>query len=77
MTIVEVIRAMMAQSGMTNRRLSTTLGREESFIGTTLYKKQKPSVLLFARIADACGYDTLVRRRDDGTELVLGVSDDK
>lgn len=76
MNVIETIRAMMAQSKMSTRRLSVALNREKSYVSSTLYKGRIPSVRLFARMADICGYDTLVRRREDGTEILLDTDDE-
>ena len=75
MKAIETIRAMM--DGMSVRGLGKRMGRNPYYAKTILYgRKSTPSVSIFAEIADVCGYDLLVRKRDDGSEIVVDPNDD-
>ena len=65
-----LIRAINA-SGLTKRDISRTLGREQSYVGTIIAKGNVPSTSNYASILDVCGFDLIMRRRDDGTETLI------
>ena len=60
---------IVSHSGKPKESLSRELGRNKKFIGSIMSRGTIPGTVLFAEIADICGYDlTLVKR--DGTETV-------
>ena len=65
---LEVIR----DSGMGPRELYRQTGNLSGF----LYHGSTPRSDVLARIADACGYDLILRRRDDDYEIVIDSVDD-
>lgn len=72
MESIDVIKTMMESSGMSVRKLGTSLGKSEYYAKRILYgQKNVPSVILFSHIADVCGYELFVRKREDGTEISI------
>ena len=76
MDVFRAIRYMMNRRGLTIRRLSTMLGREESYMGGILYKRRVPSANILTRIADLCSYDLVLKSRTGNDEITLSVDDD-
>jgi len=77
METIEIVREMMHVSGLSVRKLGTALGKSPQYMKQTLYGGTIPSSKKLAAIADACGYDLLVRNRDDGTEIIIDPPDEK
>ena len=61
----EVIRRMLRMSGKSNRQVSREIGKAESFVSASLSQGVRPRIDTFAHIAEACGYEVLVRSRED------------
>ena len=60
------------ESGLGIRQLNRAGGNVERII----YHDGTPRADTLARIADACGYELRLRRRDDLYEIVIGPYDD-
>ena len=72
MDVFETIKAMMVSSGLSVRKLGANMGRSPYYAKTILYgRKSVPSSSILSEIADTCGYDLLVRNRDDRTEILI------
>lgn len=72
MNPIEALRTMMDSEGISVRKLGELIGKAPSYATTILYgRKSMPNVSIFAEMADACGYDLLVRRRSDGDEIPI------
>ncbi len=76
MHVAESIRTMMSTAGLSVRGIAAELGKCPYYMKHFLYRGGTPSVSNFAKIADVCGYDVLIRRRDDGTETPIDPYDD-
>lgn len=72
----EIIRWMMNESGTSGVDLSHALGKSDSYIGTTLAKKSKPRLDSFVSMAEAMGFEVVIRRKDKD-ERVLSATVDK
>lgn len=71
MDVFDTIAEMMHVSGLSFRAVENALERSHGYLGSILYKRRIPSTVVLARIADACGYDLLVRRRADDEEIII------
>ena len=71
MTAVEVLRAFFGAGKLSTVDVSLKMGRNRSFLSAYLTRGNEPKVGLFAEILDVIGYDLLMRKRDDGTEIIL------
>lgn len=71
MDVFDTIRSMMNSSGLSFRKLGDLINRKGGYISSIIFKRQVPSVSVLAMIANACGYDLLVRRRDDSSEIII------
>ena len=63
---------IISESGLGIRQLNRAGGNVERII----YHDGTPRTDTLARIADACGYDLLLRRRDDLYEILIDPYDD-
>lgn len=68
-----LVHHMLYESGKSGIQLARELGRSDNFIWSTLRNNSMPRVDLLIRIANACGYEILLRGR--GEEYVLTVDD--
>lgn len=57
----EAIRHMIDETGMTCRSLSALIGRSPTFVSTTLSKGSTPRADTLAAMADAMGYELVLR----------------
>ena len=72
MNPIEALRTMMDSEGISVRKLGTLMGKSPLYAKNVLYgRKSMPNVSIFAEMADACGYDLLVRRRSNGDEIPI------
>lgn len=67
----EALRTIVRESGQTLRSISTTIGRSQNYMAATVQNDSAPKADTIAEIADACGYDLLLRKRDDGSEIII------
>lgn len=72
----ELILFMMQDSGKRESELSRMLSHDRTYLRSTLKRKGVPRASTYARIADVCGYDLLVRRRSDEYEILIDPFDE-
>ena len=72
----DVLAEMVANSGLSYRQVSLEMDREATYLKTIIYRGRRPRIDTFAKVADVCGYDLLVRRRSDGHEMSIDANDD-
>lgn len=70
----EVLRKITRSTGMTDIELSVAMGKNTNYLGVIRNRKTIPRADTFAMIADASGYDLLVRNRTDNEEIVIDPS---
>lgn len=61
----EAIRHMIDESGISCRSLSASIGRSPTFVSTTLAKDSTPRADTLAAMADAMGYELVLRGRGE------------
>lgn len=66
-SLAEVVRL----SGLSMQTISAKMNRSRSFVSMTIRNGGMPKVDTLASVAGICGYDLLLRKRDDGTEIVI------
>lgn len=69
MDTIQAVRSMLRHSGKTQAELSAAVGKSPSYISATLAQGSDLQGGTLARIADACGYDLQLVRRDGGDVL--------
>lgn len=67
MDTLDAIKQMLEESGRTANAVSVQIGKHRNFIASTIYKGSTPRADTLSSIADAMGYDLLLRR--DGHEI--------
>lgn len=65
----EFVRVLSDTYPEGQRELSRSMGRTSNWIATMLSNGTKPRLDTAAAIADACGYELVVRERSTGREL--------
>lgn len=60
---------MMQDARLSTVQLSHLMGRDRSYISTTIGRGHIPRSDILAEIAYYCGYDLLAKRRADGHEI--------
>jgi IS30 family transposase len=65
----EALKRMVALSGKSNREISRDLGRAESFVSATLARGARPRIDTYARMAEVCGYELVLRSKEDVISL--------
>lgn len=66
----DLLAYMQANSGMSQANLSRTMGRSDKFISRYISGKATPGLDLMSEVADVCGYDLALIKRD-GTETII------
>jgi DNA-binding phage protein len=69
----QAIEAMCEMAGKSQRTVSTEIGRNPTFIGTTISKGSIPRVDTMAKIAEACGFELVLR----GHGVTMELGDDR
>lgn len=67
----QIIRAIVADSGMPMTHISQAMNRSYLFIGRYVSRQVPPGTELLAEICDATGHDLLVRNRTTGREIII------
>lgn len=62
---------IVKQSGISMQTISAKMNRSRSFISMTIRKGGVPQSDTLAEVANICGYDLILRKRDDGTEIII------
>ena len=65
----DVLRAMVEQSGKSQRLISVEIGRHPTYVTSLLHGGSCPQVDTFASIAKACGCEVLVRFPEHEVEV--------
>ena len=63
-------------SGLSKSALGVSLGHSTRYLRNTMSRGSLPRVDNFATIADACGYDLILRRRSDDSEFTIDPNSD-
>lgn len=66
---IDVVRALVARSGVGARELSRRMGRNQTYIGVITSKQTRVGAGLLARVADACGCDLVVVDKATGERV--------
>lgn len=66
-----VFLTIVESSGKKKVEISREIGRNDGFVKNRTNSPTTPATETFALIADACGYDLLVRNRSDGSEIII------
>lgn len=67
----DVLSALVKNSGKSMRTISMAIGRSPNFLASTTQKRSTPHCETVANVADVCGYDLLLRKRSDGSEIII------
>lgn len=73
----EIIKAVVSDSGYSQRQISLSIGRKQHYIASYISKERVPSIELMAEISDACGCDLIVRNRNNGNEYIIDPPNDR
>lgn len=69
MLVIKALNTIIAHSGKAKEQISREMGRNPNFLGVTTSRGSIPRTDTFCTIADTCGYDLLLVKRD-GTETI-------
>lgn len=70
MNALKAFNTMVAHSGHPKAEVSVLMGRNENYVSHMTNRGSIPRTDIMAEIADVCGYDlTLIKR--DGTETII------
>lgn len=72
----DVVEELVRDTGETHRRVSVRMGYGSTYLKGFIYERRIPRIDTLAKIADACGYDLLLRRRIDDYEIPIDPYDD-
>ena len=67
----EITESMLGETGLPQREISRRAGYYPTYVHDLIRRDITPKADALARIADACGYDLLVRRRIDEYEMII------
>lgn len=70
----QALNFVVSHSGKPKEVISTEMGRTKGFISATTSRGTVPKVDTFAIVADVCGYDLMLKRRDDGRTIIIDPS---
>lgn len=70
MNVKQAIDKMCEEAGKSQRTVSKEIGRNPSFLSTSMSKGSVPRVDTMAAIARACGFELVLRGH--GVEIFLG-----
>lgn len=68
---LEALSSAIKTSGLSRYAVSRRLGKTQAYIGAMFSRESIPKTDTYATIADVCGYDLLLRRRADDSEIVI------
>lgn len=66
----EALRSIVRSSGMSMRSISVAIGKTPNYLASTTKNDSSPLADTMAEIADVCGYDLKLEKRD-GTETII------
>jgi len=69
----KVLKYLVSSSGMSRAAISRKMGKNDNYISVRLQtgRRNLPRIDTMSTVADACGYDLLLRNREDGTEIII------
>lgn len=67
----DVFITVIERSGKKKVEIARSIGRNDGFVRNRTNSPTTPTTETFSLIADACGYDLLVRNRSDGSEIII------
>ena len=70
LNVSDALSAIIKGSGRSMQSLSLLMGRSRSYLVNTVQTKTNPHVSTMAEIADTCGYDLKLVKRD-GMETII------
>lgn len=71
---LQALARAIATSGLSKYAVSKRLGKTQAYIGAMFSRGSVPKTDTYATIADVCGYDLLLRKRDDSSEILVDPS---
>lgn len=71
MEALDSLRQAINDSGLSMYAVSKLMGKTPIYIGALFSRGSTPRTDTYATIADACGYDLLLRKRDNGAEILI------
>lgn len=75
MNLCGALRKMTADSGKSHREIAHDLGRGDAYVSvavSNVCSGKDIGVSRLVSIADACGYDVVLAKRDGGESLTIG-----
>lgn len=67
----KVVKRMLTIEGISSIQASRRMNRSDGYLSRTISGGLTPGAGKLAEIGDALGYDLLLRKRDDGTEIII------
>ena len=71
MQVNEVLRFVISSCDLSYRQVSATLGKSPNWAGIVSMPSRTPSTATLADVADVCGYDLQLVRRDTGATVTV------
>lgn len=65
------LNTIISQSGETKSALATMLGRSPNYVHSLVNKRTDPSVGTLVEVADVCGYDLALIKRDGSDTIII------
>ena len=66
-----VLNVVISTSGMNKTELAHAIGKSVNYISNYSVRGNIPRLDTFATIADVSGYEVVVRKRDNATEIII------
>lgn len=70
MDAADILRHMVAKSGKSYRQIAREIGRSDSFVSATIAQGSRPRMDTFASIAEVCGYQVVLKSKEEQLDLV-------
>ena len=71
MRAMDAFIEIVDSAGVSKSDIGRKLGRGDRYLRNTMSRGSLPRVDNFSMIADACGYDLLLRKRSDNSEILI------
>ena len=65
------INTIVAHAPLSKHELARSMGRSDNYFYNLLNRSSNVRIDVAAEIGDACGFDLLFRKRDDGSEVII------
>lgn len=69
MSYKQIVRRLVDSSGVSMRQLSDRMGRSPNYVYNLANEQGGLELSTFQSLADACGYDLILRPRGDGDPI--------